>query len=169
MLSQTNSNLQATGEEEFTAEELSAVDDIIERYRSKPGSLIPVLEDVQEALGYLPKSIQRKIALGLGVPFSEVYGVVTFYSFFTMAPRGRHTVKCCLGTACYVRGGKKILEKLSGTLGVEPGNTTADRRFSLETVRCLGACGLAPVITADDDTFRHVKPTRLAELLENYD
>jgi NADH:ubiquinone oxidoreductase subunit E len=169
MLSKTNSNLQVAGEEEFTAEELSAVDAIIERNRSKPGSLIPVLEDVQEALGYLPKSIQRKIALGLGVPFSEVYGVVTFYSFFTMVPRGRHTVKCCLGTACYVRGGKKILEKLSGTLGVEPGNTTADKRFSLETVRCLGACGLAPVITADDDTFRHVKPTRVAELLENYD
>jgi NADH:ubiquinone oxidoreductase subunit E len=169
MLSQTNSDLQAAGEEEFTAEELSAVDAIIERYRSKPGSLIPVLEGVQETLGYLPKSIQRKIALGLGVPFSEVYGVVTFYSFFTMVPRGRHTVKCCLGTACYVRGSKKILEKLSGTLGVEPGNTTPDRRFSLETVRCLGACGLAPVITADDDTFRHVKPAKVAELLENYD
>ena len=107
MLSKTNSNLQVAGEEEFTAEELSAVDAIIERNRSKPGSLIPVLEDVQEALGYLPKSIQRKIALGLGVPFSEVYGVVTFYSFFTMAPRGRHTIKCCLGKACYVRGGQK--------------------------------------------------------------
>ena len=169
MLSKTNSDLPAAGVDEFTAEELSAVDAIIERCRSKPGSLIPVLEDVQESLGYLPKSIQRKIALGLGVPFSEVYGVVTFYSFFTMAPRGRHTVKCCLGTACYVRGSKKILEKLSGTLGIEPGNTTPDRRFSLETVRCLGACGLAPVITADDDTFRHVKPTRVVELLENYD
>jgi len=169
MLSKTNSDLQAAGADEFTAEELSAVDAIIERYRSKPGSLIPVLEDVQETLGYLPKSIQRKIALGLGVPLSEVYGVVTFYSFFTMAPRGRHTVKCCLGTACYVRGSKKILEKLSGILGIEPGNTTTDRRFSLETVRCLGACGLAPVITADDDTFRHVKPTKVVELLEKYD
>ena len=108
MLSKTNSDLQAAGADEFTAEELSAVDAIIERYRSKPGSLIPVLEDVQEALGYLPKSIQRKISLGLGVPLSEVYGVVTFYSFFTMAPRGRHTVKCCLGTACYVKEGKWI-------------------------------------------------------------
>lgn len=169
MLSQTNSKLQAAGKSEFTAAELSTVDAIIERYRSKPGSLIPVLEDVQNALGYLPASIQKKIALGLGVPFSEVYGVVTFYSFFTMVPRGKHTVKCCLGTACYVRGGKKILEKLSGTLGIEPGETTADRLFSLETVRCLGACGLAPVITADDETFRHVKPTKVVELLKNYD
>ena len=169
MLSQTNSKLQATGKSEFTAAELSTVDAIIEQYRSKPGSLIPVLEDVQDALGYLPASIQKKIALGLGVPFSEVYGVVTFYSFFTMVPRGKHTVKCCLGTACYVRGGKKILEKLSGTLGIEPGETTADRLFSLETVRCLGACGLAPVITADDETFRHVKPTKVVELLKDYE
>ena len=168
MLSKTNSDLQAAGEDEFTAEELSTVDAIIERYRSKPGALIPVLEDVQDALGYLPASIQKNIALGLGVPFSEVYGVVTFYSFFTMVPRGKHTVKCCLGTACYVRGGKKILEKVSGTLGIEPGETTADRLFSLETVRCLGACGLAPVMTADDETFRHVKPTNLAELLKDY-
>ena len=162
-------NLQLADEQDFTAEELSAVDAIIEHYRSKSGSLIPVLEDVQDALGYLPASIQKKIALGLGIPFSEVYGVVTFYSFFTMVPRGKHTVKCCLGTACYVRGGKKILEKLSGTLGIESGDTTADRRFSLETVRCLGACGLAPVVTADDETFRHVKPTKVVELLKNYD
>ena len=169
MLSKTNSDLQAAGVDEFTAAELSAVDAIIERYRSKPGSLIPVLEDVQEALGYLPKSIQRKIALGLGIPFSEVYGVVTFYSFFTMIPRGRHTLRCCLGTACYVKGGKKILEKLSGILNLEPGSTTADRRFSLETVRCLGACGLAPVVTADEDTFRQVKPAELLGLLESYE
>jgi NADH:ubiquinone oxidoreductase subunit E len=145
------------------------VDAIIERYRSKPGSLIPVLEDVQEALGYLPKSIQRKIALGLGVPFSEVYGVVTFYSFFTMFPRGRHTLRCCLGTACYVKGGKKILEKLSDTLRIEPGSTTADRRFSLETVRCLGACGLAPVVTVDEETYRQVKSVELPGLLESYE
>ena len=169
VIPKTNPNSQMANEQEFTAEELSTVDAIIERYRSKPGALIPVLEDVQDALGYLPASIQKKIALGLGVPFSEVYGVVTFYSFFTMVPRGKHTVKCCLGTACYVRGGKKILEKLSGTLGLEPGETTADKLFSLETVRCLGACGLAPVMTADDETFRHVKPTKVVELLKNYD
>ena len=169
VIPKTNPNSQMANEQEFTAEELSTVDAIIERYRSKPGALIPVLEDVQDALGYLPASIQKKIALGLGVPFSEVYGVVTFYSFFTMVPRGKHTVKCCLGTACYVRGGRKILQKLSGTLGIEPGETTADRLFSLETVRCLGACGLAPVITADDETFRHVRPTKVVELLKNYD
>lgn len=169
MNAKSKSDSRSSMAQEFTAEELSTVDAVIERNRSKPGALIPVLEDVQDVLGYLPAFIQKKIALGLGVPFSEVYGVVTFYSFFTMVPRGKHTVKCCLGTACYVRGGKKILEKLSATLGIDPGETTADRLFSLETVRCLGACGLAPVITADKETFRHVKPTKVIELLQNYD
>ncbi len=169
MIPYANLDSQSVNKQEFKAEELSAVDAIIERYQLKPGSLIPVLEEIQELLGYLPKSIQRKIALGLGVPFSEVYGVVTFYSFFTTIPRGRHTLRCCLGTACYVKGGKKILERLSDVLAVKPGSTTADRRFSLDTVRCLGACGLAPVVTADEDTFRQVKPSKVVELLEGYD
>ena len=169
MKAKIKSDSRSAAGQEFTADELSRVDAIIEGYRSKAGALIPVLEDVQDSLGYLPASIQKKIAIGLGVPFSEVYGVVTFYSFFTMVPRGKHTVKCCLGTACYVRGGKKILQKLSAALGIEPGETTSDRLFSLETVRCLGACGLAPVITADNETFRHVKPTKVIELLQNYD
>ena len=157
------------GEQEFSSEELAIVDAIIERYRSKPGSLIPVLEDIQEAIGYLPRSIQRRVALGLSIPFSEVYGVVTFYSFFTMVPRGRHTVRCCLGTACYVRGGKKVLEQLTKTLEVHPGETTGDRRFSLETVRCLGACGLAPVTMVDDNTYRQMKPSKVSDILEAYE
>jgi len=157
------------GEQEFTSEELAIVDAVIERYRSKPGSLIPVLEDIQEAIGYLPRSIQRRVALGLSIPFSEVYGVVTFYSFFTMVPRGRHTVRCCMGTACYVRGGKKVLEQLTKTLEVHPGETTGDRRFSLETVRCLGACGLAPVTMVDDNTYRQMKPSKVSDILEAYE
>ena len=162
-------DLDTVNEQEFSSEELSVVDTIIERYKSKQGSLIPVLEDIQEAIGYLPKSIQKRVALALKIPFSEVYGVVTFYSFFTMVPKGRHTIRCCLGTACYVRGGKKNLEWLTGNLKVSPGETTDDRRFSLETVRCLGACGLAPVTTVDDDTFRQVKPSQLPDTLEAYD
>jgi NADH:ubiquinone oxidoreductase subunit E len=160
--------LRVAQDEEFAPEELAAVDEIIGRYRSKPGALIPVLEEVQEGIGYLPKGILNRVALGLRLPFSEVYGVVTFYSFFTMVPRGRHTIRCCLGTACYVRGGKKNLEKLRETLRLEPGETTRDRRFSLETVRCLGACGLAPVITIDDDTYRQVNPAKIPEILECY-
>ena len=105
-------NSAAAGNEEFSEKELAIVDAIIEGHKTRPGSLIPVLEEIQEAIGYLPRSMQRRVALGLVIPLSEVYGVVTFYSFFTMVPRGRHTIRCCLGTACYVRGSKKNLEKL---------------------------------------------------------
>jgi NADH:ubiquinone oxidoreductase subunit E len=160
---------EALGQDEFTQEELAAVDSVIDRHQNKAGSLIPVLEEIQETIGYLPKSIQRRVAAGLKIPPSEVHGVVTFYSFFTMVPRGRHTTRCCLGTACYVRGGKKNMEKLTEMLNVSPGETTADRRFSLETVRCLGACGLAPVIMVDGDTYRQVKPTKIPEILDTYE
>ena len=153
----------------FSTEEMAAVEAIIEKYKSRPGSLIPVLEEIQEELGHLPKTIQKKVALELGLPLSEVYGVVTFYSFFTMVPKGRHTVRCCLGTACYVRGGKKNLESLCDCLQVKPGETTEDRRFSLETVRCLGACGLAPVVMIDEDTHRQVKPSKIAGVLDSYE
>lgn len=155
--------------EEFSPAQLAAVDAVIERYKAKKGALIPVLEEIQETIGYLPKSIQKRVALGLSVPMSEVHGVVTFYSFFTTVPRGRHTIRCCLGTACYVRGGRKILEKLSQTLKINPGDTTEDIRFSLETVRCLGACGLAPVMMVDEDTHRQAKPTKVLDIIENYE
>ncbi len=156
-------------QEVFTAEQWAAVDRIIKKYKAKPGSLIPVLEEVQEAIGHLPKPVMERVAFGLKVPFSEVYGVVTFYSFFTMAPKGKHTIRCCLGTACYVRGGKKILDTLTETLHVQPGETTPDRHFSLETVRCLGACGLAPVVVVDEDTHRQMKPSKISGVLDAYD
>lgn len=169
MLEQRSETAWVSGEQEFTSEELALVDEIIARSRSKPGSLIPVLEDIQEALGYIPKSLQRRIGLGMGIPLSEVYGVVTFYSFFTMVPRGRHTVRCCLGTACYVRGAKRNLDTLTQNLGIGPGETTEDRRFSLEVIRCLGACGLAPVMMVDEDTYGQVKPSRISEILNIYE
>lgn len=153
---------------EFSSEELAAVDRIIDRYKAKPGALIPVLEEVQETIGYLPKSIQAIIAEGMHLPLGEVHGVVSFYSFFTMVPRGRHTTRCCLGTACYVRGGKQNLDKLKHELRIEPGGTTEDRRYSLETVRCLGACGLAPVIVVDQDTHGAVRTDKIVEILGQY-
>jgi len=154
---------------EFSQEQLQQVDAIIERYRGKPGSLIPVLEEVQGVLGYLPHEVQRRIAQGLNLPQSQVFGVVTFYSFFTMVPRGRHIIRVCLGTACYVRGGKKNLDRLVKNLDIDAGQTTPDRRFSLETIRCLGACGLAPVIVVGEDTYKQVKERKLHEMLERYD
>lgn len=154
---------------EASAAELSAVQGIIARYAGKPGALIPVLEEVQEAIGYIPKAAQKMVAKGLRLAPGDVYGVVTFYSFFSTVPKGKHTARCCLGTACYVRGGKKNMEKLVETLKINPGGTTPDRLFSLETVRCLGACGLAPIVMVDDDTHRQVKPSMIAEILAGYE
>ncbi|HSO66472.1 MAG TPA: NAD(P)H-dependent oxidoreductase subunit E [Desulfatirhabdiaceae bacterium] len=168
MLNTTETDGNPKSPEVFSRENLAAVEAIIDRYRFKPGALIPVLEEIQEVLGYIPKSIQNTVAMGLGVPLSEVWGVVTFYSFFNITPRGRHTVRCCLGTACYVRGGKNNLDKLTSLLQIGPGNTTADQRFSLETVRCVGACGLAPVVTADEETFGQVKPNHIPEILNAF-
>lgn len=153
---------------EFSPEQLNKADEIITRHKGKPGALILVLEQVQEVLGYLPKAILMLIAQGLNIPIATVYGVITFYSFFTMVPRGRHNIRVCLGTACYVRGGQKILNKLSTMLGIEPGGCTEDRRFSLETVRCLGACGLAPVQVIDNDTHGQVKIAKLEGTLAKY-
>jgi NADH:ubiquinone oxidoreductase subunit E len=153
---------------DFTAENVAKLDEIIDRYRGKPGGLIPVLEEAQVALEYLPVSVQKRIAKGLNLPLSRVYGVVTFYSFFTMTPRGRHTVRVCLGTACYVRGGKAIAETLAKTFGVKEGETTPDRRFTFESVRCLGACGLGPVVVIDEDVHGRVKPGKLKDILNQY-
>ena len=153
---------------DLTPEIMAQVDSIIEQYREKPGALIPVLEECQGVAGYLPVELQEYISRGLNVSASSVYGVVTFYSFFTMVPKGRHTIKICLGTACYVRGTKVIMGVLTEKLGLELGQTTPDRRFSLQAVRCLGACGLAPVMMVDNDTHGGMSPKKIPDILERY-
>ncbi|MBF0565070.1 MAG: NAD(P)H-dependent oxidoreductase subunit E [Nitrospirae bacterium] len=149
----------------FDMEKLNA---IVKKYKKKPGSLITILQEAQELIGYLPPSIQKAIAKGLKVPVSEVHAVVSFYSFFTMKPMGKYNVRVCQGTACYVKRANEILEKLKETLGIEEGEITRDSLFSLETVRCIGACGLAPVVVIDNDTHGEVNPVKAHELLENY-
>jgi len=153
---------------EFTPEQIEKLEGIIEKYRTRPGGLIPALEEAQVTLEYLPVPVQKKIASGLNLPLSRVYGVVTFYSFFTMKPRGKHTVRVCLGTACYVRGGKAIAEKIEKEFGVTEGDTTPDRLFTYETVRCLGACGLGPVVIVDDNVHGRMKPGKVREVLNQY-
>jgi NADH:ubiquinone oxidoreductase subunit E len=150
------------------AELLERLDDVLKQYVDVPGALIPVLQIAQAMFGYLPESALKKISLALGKPYSEVAGVLSFYSFFTTVPRGRHLVRVCLGTACYVRGGKEILATLKNALRIEVGETTSDRQFSLDVGRCFGACGLAPVIMIDDDVHQRVKPARLAKILAQY-
>jgi NADH:ubiquinone oxidoreductase subunit E len=153
---------------EFTKDQVGKLNKIISKYKDKPGSLIPVLEEAQVTLEYLPMSVQKKIARELNLPLSRVYGVVTFYSFFTMKPRGKHTVRVCLGTACYVRGGKALAETLAKEFGVEEGETTPDRMFTYETIRCLGACGLGPVVVVDETVHGRVKPSKVREILSQY-
>ena len=155
--------------QEATEEELLLrLDEVLAEYAEVPGALIPVLQIAQALFGYLPETALRKISLALGKPYSEVAGVVGFYSFFTTVPRGKHLVRVCLGTACYVRGGKQVLAALRDLLRIEVGETTPDRQFSLDVGRCFGACGLAPVIMIDEDVHQRVKPTSLARIVDTY-
>ncbi|GAB4406535.1 MAG: hypothetical protein OHK0032_01570 [Thermodesulfovibrionales bacterium] len=155
--------------EEYTEEMARELDSIIDKYRKRPGSLIPVLQQAQELIGYLPPSVQRHIARGLNLPVSEVHGVVSFYSFFTMKPKGKHNIRVCLGTACYVKGAEEIVKKFKERLNIDIGGITDDRKFSLETVRCLGACGLAPVVVVDKDVHGSVSPVKSIDILKEYE
>jgi NADH:ubiquinone oxidoreductase subunit E len=156
-------------EEQVSEEELLArVDEVIRQYQGKAGALIPVLQIAQSIMGYLSEPTLKRIAQGLGKSYSEVAGVTSFYSFFSTVPRGKHLVRVCLGTACYVRGGKAVLEAVRKELGIDVGESTEDRMFSLEVARCFGACGLAPVITVDDEVHHRVKAARVGEIIDQY-
>jgi NADH:ubiquinone oxidoreductase subunit E len=144
------------------------LDALLKDYRNKPGALIPVLQTAQTMFGYLPESALKKISRVLDKPYSEVAGVVGFYSFFSTVPRGKYLVRVCLGTACYVRGGKQVLDAMKKALGIDVGQTTADRLFSLDVGRCFGACGLAPVIMVNDDVHQRVKPAKINDILNQY-
>jgi NADH:ubiquinone oxidoreductase subunit E len=154
--------------EEITREEWEKINQVIDRYKGRHGALIPVLKEAQDICGYLPKKVQHRIAEGLNLSPSQVYGVVSFYAFFTTVPRGKHIIRICLGTACYVRGSKQILDHLQRELNVEVGGITKDRKYSLEAVRCLGACGLAPVMVVDHDTYGMINPGKSVEIVRSY-
>ena len=153
---------------ETDQEKYARIGGVIEEYRDREGSLIQILHMAQGIYGYLPLELLQFISEKLDLPLSEVYGVTTFYSFFSTRPRGENTVRVCLGTACYVRGGKKIIERIREILGVEIGGTTPDGKFTLEVMRCIGACGLAPAITINDKVYKQVNPDKLQAILEKY-
>ncbi len=144
------------------------VDAILAKYEGQKGSLIPILQEVQGLYNYLPKDVLEYVAVKTGVPISEIYGVVTFYSLFHLNPRGRNIIRVCQGTACHVRGGKLILQALEKELGIKAGHTTEDLRYTLETVACIGACGLAPVMQINDDTHGRLTPDKLPAILKRY-
>ena len=150
------------------SELLAQIKEIAQSYRNKEGALIPVLHMAQAIYGYLPLEVQTAVADGLGIPLAQVSGVVSFYSFFATQRRGKHTIRVCLGTACYVRGGKKLVEELTNLLHVKVGDTTEDGQFTFEVARCIGACGLAPAMSIDDTVYKRVNPENLAQILSQY-
>jgi len=155
--------------EKLDPEKVKKLEEICMQYKEKQGALIMVLHKAQELFGYLPPEVQKIVAKKLEVPESEVHGVVTFYSYFTMEPTGDYIVRVCMGTACYVKGAPKVLDRLSELLEVPVGKTTKDRKFKLEVNRCVGACGLAPVVTVNDvDVFDRVKPLNTERIIEKY-
>ncbi|SFR12986.1 NADH-quinone oxidoreductase subunit NuoE [Desulfoscipio geothermicus] len=142
---------------------------VFDKYRTVQGALIPLLQEAQEIFGYLPGDVMKKISREIGVPFSKTFGVATFYSQFHLKPRGRNIIRLCQGTACHVRGAAKVFEAVSNDLGVDRNETTEDRRYTLETVACLGACGLAPVMMVNDDTHGRLTPDKAIAEIKKYD
>lgn len=151
---------------ETEQEKYARIEQMIEEYKDREGSLIQILHMAQGIYGYLPLELQQFIAQKLNKPLSEVYGVATFYSFFSTKPKSKYSIRVCMGTACYVRGGKKIVDKLQELLGIEVGNTSEDGKFSLEVMRCIGACGLAPAMTINDVVYKQVNPDKLKNMLK---
>ena len=151
------------------ANQFAKLDEILQKYQGVKGSLIPVLQEAQNAYGYLPKEVLQNIAEKMNIPISQIYGVVTFYAQFHLKPRGRNIVRVCLGTACHVRGGAKILETIQKELGISDGETTKDLRYTLESIACIGACGLAPVIMINEDTLGRLTPDKLGAILAQYE
>lgn len=162
-------NIMKTQHPEISDDMWKELDQIIEANRSKPGAVITVLRQCQDVVGYLPVELIDYISRGMNLPSSDVYGVASFYSLFSMSPKGRHTIKVCLGTACYVKGIKEVMARIGSVYKVSEGDITEDRRFGLEGVRCLGACGLAPVMVVGDDTHGAVTTDKVIDILERYE
>ncbi len=144
------------------------LDAVIEEHRGEGGALMPVMQKAQEIYGYLPPEVQKHIAIKMGIPVSEVYGVATFYSQFLLNPKGQHPVSVCLGTACYVKGSGLLMEKLEEELGISGEGVTDDGKFSLEATRCIGACGLAPVLTVGEDVYGRLTPDDIHGIIAKY-
>jgi len=142
--------------------------EVIEKHKDMQGALIPVLHEAQGIYGYLPYEVMRKIADGLGIPVAKVYGVVTFYSQFSLDKKGKYRINVCMGTACYVKGSADILNKFREELGIEVGECTEDGMFSLESCRCVGACGLAPVVMVNDDVYGKLVPEDVVGIIKKY-
>lgn len=151
-----------------TQQQKAKLDEVIAKYKGTKGALMPVMQEAQEIYGYLPPEVQNYIALGMDVPASEIYGIASFYSQFLLNPKGEYSISVCLGTACYVKGAGQLLDKLVTILGVKAGEISADRKFSLDATRCIGACGLAPVLTVNEDVYGRLTPDQIQGIVDKY-
>ena len=151
-----------------TPEQEAALDKVIAAHKGEEGCLMRVLQEAQNIYGYLPIEVQKKISLGLEVSMAEIYGVATFYSQFALNPKGKVAVAVCLGTACYVKGSGDIIDKVSEILHIASGETSADGKYSLDATRCIGACGLAPVLTINEDVYGRLTPAQIPDILKKY-
>ena len=149
-------------------EQKTKVKQVLKKYRNDKSALIDILHDTQAEIGYLPKDALQQIGAGLGIPLSRVYCVVTFFKAFSLTPRGRHLINVCLGTACHVRGSDKVLEQIEKELGIKTGENTPDLKFTLETVNCVGACALGPMVIIEEDYHGEMTPEKVSEVLNNY-
>jgi NADH:ubiquinone oxidoreductase subunit E len=150
-------------------DQFALLSQVIQDYDRKESNLIQILHMAQAIFGYLPENVLHFIGTEMNLPMSQINGVVSFYSYFSTQPKGRHTIQVCLGTACYVRGGKKVLDTLKDTLSIDVAQTTSDRRFSLEVKRCIGACGLAPAVSIDSVVHKRVNPNKIQDILKKYE
>ncbi len=141
---------------------------ICDRYRDKPTPLIMILSDIQKEYGYVPPEVQTIVSRETGISVAKIYGVVTFYSFFSLVPNGKYVIGCCLGTACYVKGAQAVIDKFSELLGIEPGETTPDGMFTLDALRCIGACGIAPAVSVNGKVYPKLSPEKVPEIIEEY-
>ena len=151
-----------------TKEQEEQLRKLVEELKDQPGSLMPIMQQAQDIYGYLPIEVQTMISDWTGIPLEKIYGVATFYAQFALAPKGEYRISVCLGTACYVKGSQAVFDKLSEVLGIKEGECTADRKFSLETCRCVGACGLAPVMIINDDVYGRMTPDMVEGILAKY-
>lgn len=149
-------------------DDMNPLNEILEKYAGEKGALIPMLQAAQSAYGYIDKEIMKGLAKGAGYQLSQLYGVATFYTQFRLKPIGKHLIRVCHGTACHVAGAELLTSEISNNLGIEDGETTEDRRFTLETVVCVGACSLAPIVMVDEDTHGRLKPTSIKKILKKY-
>lgn len=152
-----------------TKEQEAKLLEVISKYKGQKGALMPIMQEAQDIYGYLPYQVQKIISDETGIPIEKIYGVATFYAQFSMSPKGKYVVSVCLGTACYVKGSGAVLEEVEKVLGIEDGSCTPDGKFSIETCRCVGACGLAPVMIVGGDVYGKITPDMVSDILAKYE